>query len=177
MYATIQEEDILSSAPSSPSSSHHASLSEALPEESNAVHIVESDTESIFNPDEHTWDDTRGITALRKFYHLKDEAESTVNESRRVWADTASSLLAIQGESFGWSSAIQVLTPTSIQPSSERSWNQGVAGAVYEHLRASSCRAAAQTLAQDLSTFSLPSSTVYAKSGRAPSVRTAEQDH
>jgi len=47
------------------------------------------------------WDDERGIVALRKYYALKDEAQTTVSESRRVWLDTPFSLFAIQcGFSF-----------------------------------------------------------------------------
>ena len=42
------------------------------------------------------WDDECGIVALRKYYALKDEAQTTVSESRRVWLDTPFSLFAIQ---------------------------------------------------------------------------------
>ena len=42
------------------------------------------------------WDDERGIVALRKYYALRDEAQTTVSESRRVWLDTPFSLFAIQ---------------------------------------------------------------------------------
>jgi hypothetical protein len=42
------------------------------------------------------WDDERGIVALRKYYALRDEAQTTVSESRRMWLDTPFSLFAIQ---------------------------------------------------------------------------------
>ena len=42
------------------------------------------------------WDDEHGIVALRKYYVLKDEAQTTVSESWRVWLDTLFSLFAIQ---------------------------------------------------------------------------------
>lgn len=43
-----------------------------------------------------TWDDDRGIIALRRYYELRDEAEYTVTESKRTWADTAFSVYALQ---------------------------------------------------------------------------------
>jgi hypothetical protein len=70
-------------------------------EDSTAVYVVGSDTESIYNADDpSTWDDERGIVALRKFYNLKDEAHTTVQESQRTWIDTPFSLYALQSESI-----------------------------------------------------------------------------
>ena len=45
--------------------------------------------------EESVWDDER-IVALRKFYALRDEAENTVLESKRIWVDTPFSLFALQ---------------------------------------------------------------------------------
>jgi len=42
------------------------------------------------------WDDESGITALRKYYALRDEAQDAVTESKRVWSDTPFSIFAVQ---------------------------------------------------------------------------------
>ena len=78
------------------------------------VYIVDADTASFqhhqgrsngsqdfdFGSNEYgvssIWDDERGIVALRKYYALRDEAQTTVKESRRMWLDTPFSLFAIQ---------------------------------------------------------------------------------
>ena len=73
------------------------------------VYIVDADTAALQQQhhqhqgssgshdfDFGVWDDERGIVALRKYYALKDEAQTTVSESRRVWLDTPFSLFAIQ---------------------------------------------------------------------------------
>jgi len=60
------------------------------------VYIVDSDTASLHhhrssNSDDFAvssiWDDERGIVALRKYYALRDEAQTTVSESRGLWLD------------------------------------------------------------------------------------------
>ncbi|KAF5320363.1 hypothetical protein D9611_011342 [Ephemerocybe angulata] len=99
VYETIEEE-LSSSSPSSDAESVYGSTTKKLlqqsPNDSTAVYVVGSDTESIHNPEECVWDDERGIVALRKFYHLKDEAQYTVQESQRMWMDTPFSLYAVQ---------------------------------------------------------------------------------
>lgn len=93
VYETIQEE--LASADSSPAQSITTDKST----HPTKVFIVDSDTASIYsNPDESTslWDDDRGITALRKYYALQDEVQSTVMESKRLWLDTPFSIFALQ---------------------------------------------------------------------------------
>ncbi|KAF9482957.1 hypothetical protein BDN70DRAFT_892146 [Pholiota conissans] len=74
---------------------------EDSPTTRQAVFIVDGDTatydahaESCH--EESIWDDERGIIALRKYYALRDEAQTTVTESRRMWSDTPFSLFAIQ---------------------------------------------------------------------------------
>jgi len=42
------------------------------------------------------WDDERGISALRKYYTLRDEVQDAVTESKRTWVDTPFSLFAVQ---------------------------------------------------------------------------------
>lgn len=68
------------------------------------VFIVDGDTASFdahaeAQYEEPVWDDERGIVALRKYYALRDEAQNTVTESRRIWSDTPFSLFAIQSMS------------------------------------------------------------------------------
>lgn len=90
------------SGSSSPSLSIDATATNKLhasAEDTTAVYVVNSDTESIYCIDNvNAWDDERGIVALRKFYHLKDEAQTTVQESQRTWLDTPFSMFAVQSE-------------------------------------------------------------------------------
>ena len=61
------------------------------------VFVVDSDTVSVhLKPEESTWDDEHGITTLRKYYALRDEAETAVVESKRTWLDPPFSLFALQ---------------------------------------------------------------------------------
>lgn len=41
-------------------------------------------------------DDESGITSMRKYHALKEEAQDTVVDSKRVWIDTPFSLYALQ---------------------------------------------------------------------------------
>ncbi len=63
------------------------------------VFVVDEDTASIHSATA-AWDDERGIVALRRYYELRDEAESAVTESKRVWIDTPFSLFALQCRCF-----------------------------------------------------------------------------
>lgn len=88
MYETIQEER-LSTAPSSPASQFTKDASQVeLP---SAVYVVDPDNISL-NSDS-MWDDD---DTLRKYHALRQEAEYTVTDSRRVWMDTPFSLFACQ---------------------------------------------------------------------------------
>ena len=101
VYETIQEEgSVLSSSPSS----HHPTPQSAAklmssPMVNNSVYVVESDKDSIYSA---SWDDESGITTLRRYYALRNEAQVTVDESKRVWLDTPFSLYALQST---WESA------------------------------------------------------------------------
>ncbi|KAF8959872.1 hypothetical protein BDZ97DRAFT_1666634 [Flammula alnicola] len=80
VYETIEEE-MMSSHSSSPAQSLLSKKSS--PTTRQAIFIVDHDTASINSqPEEPTWDDERGIVALRKYYALRDEAHTTVSESR-----------------------------------------------------------------------------------------------
>ena len=85
----------MSNAASSPA---HSLLSKkSTPTTRQPVFVVDSDTVSIHSkPEESTWDDECGITTLRKYYALRDEAENVVVESKRTWLDTPCSLFALQ---------------------------------------------------------------------------------
>ena len=45
------------------------------------------------------WDDERGIVALKEYYALRYDGQTTVSESCGVWSDTLFTLFAIQ---CGW---------------------------------------------------------------------------
>ncbi|KAI8973078.1 hypothetical protein BD414DRAFT_447875 [Trametes punicea] len=94
VYETIQEEaSVLSSSPS-PKHPVPQSVAKqvASPLINNSVYIVDADSESVYTD----WDDERGITTLRHYYALRDEAQETVAESRRLWVDTPFSIFALQ---------------------------------------------------------------------------------
>lgn len=94
VYETIQEESSVYS--SSPSSHHPTPQSVAKQAASSlandTVYIVDSDGDSIYSQ----YDDETGITTLRRYYALRDEAQVTVDESKRIWLDTPFSLFALQ---------------------------------------------------------------------------------
>ncbi|KAF8996426.1 hypothetical protein BDQ17DRAFT_1364415 [Cyathus striatus] len=85
LYETIEEESNASSPAKSPASKNGSSPTQCQP-----VYVVDSDTASS------TWSNEKGITTLRKYYALKDEAHHTVTESKRQWMDTPFSLFALQ---------------------------------------------------------------------------------
>ncbi|KAI0692931.1 hypothetical protein C8T65DRAFT_711302 [Cerioporus squamosus] len=92
VYETIQEEaSVLSSSPSS----HHPtpqSAAKSARMNDTSIFVVESDRDSICSE----WDDEHGITTLRRYYALRDEAQVTVDESKRAWCDTPFSVFAVQ---------------------------------------------------------------------------------
>ncbi len=97
VYETIQEEaSVLSSSPSS-----YASTPQSLTKRKSgsamndtSIFVVGSDSDSIYSE----WDDEHGITTLRRYYALRDEAQLTVDESKQAWSDTPFSVFAVQCE-------------------------------------------------------------------------------
>lgn len=85
VYETIQEE--FASAQSSPAQS-------VVQEKSTSIQRAVGAT--ALDDSMPLWDDERGVTALRRYYALQDEAQSTVMESQRVWLDTPFSIFAVQ---------------------------------------------------------------------------------
>ena len=110
VYETIDEDAELSassqghdgdsdSVDGTPAGATAAASKKSTPTTRQAVFVVDSDTASFdghSQPEESMWNDERGIVALRKYYALRDEAHTTVKESRRQWSDTPFSLFAIQ---------------------------------------------------------------------------------
>ena len=107
IYETIEEE--LNLSLSSMSSAEHATPGSA----SNTVKLGEAATKTVDPPQVYVvdpetssmdsfslWDDEQGITALRRYYALRDEAEDAITESKRTWLDTPFSVFAVQCESF-----------------------------------------------------------------------------
>ncbi|KAF7327809.1 hypothetical protein MKEN_00360700 [Mycena kentingensis (nom. inval.)] len=93
VYETIQEE-FSSPAPSSRSSKKNSSSPTAC----QGIFVVDADSGSLdLTPGSSMrWDDERGISALRKYYALRNEAEDALTESKRTWLDTPFSLFALQ---------------------------------------------------------------------------------
>ena len=88
VYETIQEEGV---GPSDPGEAAEIEIPAAVYNSVHSVHIVcESDGKDT------EWDDERGIAAIRRYGALKDEADDTVVESKRIWLDTPFSLFAVQ---------------------------------------------------------------------------------
>ncbi|PPQ91217.1 hypothetical protein CVT25_001175 [Psilocybe cyanescens] len=116
VYETIEEE-MLNSNHTSPAHSVPSKKSSTSPTTRQAVFIVDSDTASLSSkPEESVWDDERGIVALRKYYALRDEAQNTVTESRRLWSDTPFSIFAIQSfQAPGSPAGMQALLQHSVQ--------------------------------------------------------------
>lgn len=100
IYETIEEE-FTSSAMSSPQ--HTIPGSTPKPVEAAMkmmvpppVIVVDPETSSVDSFS--LWDDELGITALRRYYALRDEAEDAVSESKQTWLDTPFSFFAVQCE-------------------------------------------------------------------------------
>ncbi|OJT03398.1 hypothetical protein TRAPUB_5996, partial [Trametes pubescens] len=95
VYETISEEASVYS--SSPSEKHPTPQSIAKqfasPLINTLVYIVEDDNlDSVYGD----WVEETGIMTLRRYYALRDEAQETVTESRRVWVNTPFSVFASQ---------------------------------------------------------------------------------
>ncbi|KAI6028122.1 hypothetical protein EDC04DRAFT_164044 [Pisolithus marmoratus] len=123
VYETIEEEMTTSLSPfSSPDRSTPGSATKTvqLPESAtktmgpSRVFVVDPETSSVdsISP----WDDESGITALRKYYALRDEAQDAVTESKRLWVDTPFSIFAVQSfDPPRHRSGMQALLEHSIQ--------------------------------------------------------------
>ena len=90
VYETIQEE--FASTQSSPAQSVVQEKRTSVPRTVGTAASLYSNLNDSMPP----WDDERGVTALRRYYALQDEAHSTVMESQRVWLDTPFSIFAVQ---------------------------------------------------------------------------------
>lgn len=59
------------------------------------------------------WEDEQGVMALRRYYALRDEAQDTVTESRKVWLDTPFSVFSVQCELPSFSFQSRLLIPSN----------------------------------------------------------------
>ncbi|KAJ4485212.1 hypothetical protein J3R30DRAFT_3696531 [Lentinula aciculospora] len=92
VYETIEEEMY---SPGDTPLSQSTTSRKSSPTAIQPVFIVDpADNASIHSMD--SWDDERGIVAMRRYYELRSEAEYTVSESRRLWVDTPFSIYALQ---------------------------------------------------------------------------------
>ena len=101
VYETIEEEPFVFSNsparnPTVPSAPASLSRTVSLPRARDLVYIVDSDGHSLMLSSEG-WNNARGITDLRRYFSLRDEACHTVAKSKRVWRDTPFSAFAVQG--------------------------------------------------------------------------------
>ena len=120
IYETIEEE--LTSSLSSKSSQYSIpgsasdtlKLAEAAKKTMDPppVFVVDPETSSVDSFS--LWDDERGITALRRYYALRDEAEGAVTESKSTWSDTPFSVFALQCEWYGRTYILGVDTYASV---------------------------------------------------------------
>ena len=88
VYETIQEEGLGSS---DPGEEPEIEIPVAVYNSVHSVHTAD-DSDGV----EVEWDDERGIVAMRRYGVLKNEADDTVMESKRIWLDTPFSLFAVQ---------------------------------------------------------------------------------
>jgi serine/arginine repetitive matrix protein 2 len=96
VYETIEEE-----TPNA-SPAHLSESKKSSPTINQPVYVVDETTMDVDMEDRNSmsmWDDERGIVALRRFFDLRDEAETALTESRRMWLDTPFSLYALQCKS------------------------------------------------------------------------------
>jgi serine/arginine repetitive matrix protein 2 len=90
IYETIQEE-FTSTLPPTSSSAPADSVQGSVSNTSVATKLVDLLQAYVVYPETSSvdsfslWDDEQGITALRRCYALRDEAEDTVTESQRTW--------------------------------------------------------------------------------------------
>ncbi|KAF5393347.1 hypothetical protein D9757_000790 [Collybiopsis confluens] len=112
VYETIQEE---MSSPSDTPLSQSTASRKSSPTAIQPVFVVDpTDSASIYSMD--SWDEERGVVALRRYYELRSEAEYTVNESRRMWLDTPFSLYALQNfDPPRHTSGMQALLASSVE--------------------------------------------------------------
>jgi serine/arginine repetitive matrix protein 2 len=82
---------------------NHTPITDGFPDSINAsLSPVIDDSVIIVNPDDVStvqWD-KHGIVALRKYYTLKGEADTTIQESKQLWQDTLFSIYAVQCMSY-----------------------------------------------------------------------------
>jgi serine/arginine repetitive matrix protein 2 len=92
VYETIEEEMSNASSPT-----RSVSTKKSSPTVCQPVFVVEHEMASVNSASVNSvWDDERGIVALRRYYALRDEAQDTVTESKRMWEDTPFSVFALQ---------------------------------------------------------------------------------
>ena len=97
MYETIEEENTsTSSLPPSPHSATDNKSIDQDPIHLSSVFVVDPDAGYLDSPS--MWDDENGITQLRRYYTLREEAEDTVTHSKQVWLDTPFSIYALQSK-------------------------------------------------------------------------------
>ncbi|KZV76755.1 hypothetical protein PENSPDRAFT_342582 [Peniophora sp. CONT] len=85
VYETIQEET------ASPTKDATVKMVSQGPMQQDDVMVVDDDNTLSLD-----WDDERNVVALRRYFALREEAQITVEDSRRMWHDTPFSVYALQ---------------------------------------------------------------------------------
>lgn len=88
VYETIEEEKM-----NSPSS--HKTYLPSMMDTPTICRPLESESDTV-RLGRHILNNESGTLTLRKYYALRDEAHTTVVESKRIWRDTPSSIFAVQ---------------------------------------------------------------------------------
>jgi serine/arginine repetitive matrix protein 2 len=141
VYETIEEEhSVILSAPfrqletivasPMPSGAGSADASQVI---NDSVVVVDSDADSPRGSVD--WNPEHGIS-LRKYYTLKNEADVTVEESKRDWTDTAFSMFAVQCKPMPMlfnTHLTHLIISLRSSPSSR--WHEGDARALADELR------------------------------------------
>ncbi|KAI0084592.1 hypothetical protein BDY19DRAFT_519961 [Irpex rosettiformis] len=96
VYETIQEESVILSSPQSFEIPTPPSVQSKVPSAaSSRESVIIVDPESGESYEEY-WDEASGLMTMRRYCALREEAQETVTESKRVWHDTPFSVVALQ---------------------------------------------------------------------------------
>ena len=91
VYETIEEETNISPA-------RTMMTAKSATPTTQPVIVITSDSGDLTVSDGSLWDSEQGIITLDQYYALRNEADHTVVESKRIWADTPFSLFAVQSK-------------------------------------------------------------------------------
>lgn len=141
------------------SASNTAKLAEAMSKTVDPPQVCVMDSETSSVDSFSLWDDDRGITALRRYYALRDEAEDAITESKRTWEDTPFSVFTVQCKSSLPVSLSGVDKYASLRSSTSSIWYASDIGRLITELWPTSwgTLASSRSITSEQSAFSIPS--------------------